>query len=322
MRYPILLLASCTILTLITSCREYKKHQPAERWPDQVFQTTLHQIRLGDGTPLSLSLSVRWEVEDPSTFFNQFESTHQYDSLIMQARSQEIASAISHTFQKVDSVFEGQRDTYLTSLKNAMYASLGEEGVIVKEIMIADIGFPSVYMQTREQIAIQAQELAQISRQKELHVARAEAQREQAEADGQIAIAQAEARGRLEKMEANIEASRRRRQLAQAETERQVSEKKAQAEADRQRQLKQVAVQQAREMEMIQVEKQRALDKVAFEKELQIAQMCQDNPAYANFLINKELAGHVQIAVLPSGQEGPLLGNLIQQTSSHSPEKP
>jgi len=36
------------------------------------------------------------------------------------------------------------------------------------------------------------------------------------------------------------------------------------------------------------------------------------NPAYASFLVNKELASKVQIAVLPLGTDSGVLGNIIQ----------
>jgi patatin-like phospholipase/acyl hydrolase len=36
------------------------------------------------------------------------------------------------------------------------------------------------------------------------------------------------------------------------------------------------------------------------------------NPAYASFLVNRELASKVQIAVLPLGTDSGVLGNIIQ----------
>jgi hypothetical protein len=38
-----------------------------------------------------------------------------------------------------------------------------------------------------------------------------------------------------------------------------------------------------------------------------------ENPAYASFMVNKELASKVQIAVLPSGSDANVFGDLLKQ---------
>ena len=65
---------------------------------------------------------------------------------------------------------------------------------------------------------------------------------------------------------------------------------------------------------------QRKLDKVAMEKEMDYAKLCTENPTYATFLVNKELASKVQIAVLPTGTDGGMIRSLMQSTNSKSPE--
>jgi len=45
-----------------------------------------------------------------------------------------------------------------------------------------------------------------------------------------------------------------------------------------------------------------------------MAKLCTSNPEYANFLVNKEIASKIQIAVLPSGTNGSMVDNLLQNS--------
>ena len=56
-------------------------------------------------------------------------------------------------------------------------------------------------------------------------------------------------------------------------------------------------------------------------KEKELAALTAGNPAYAAFLVNRELASKVQIAVLPLGTESGVLGNIIQHSLSGGSKK-
>ena len=58
--------------------------------------------------------------------------------------------------------------------------------------------------------------------------------------------------------------------------------------------------------------KQKELDELAVVRDRETAKIYGANPAYASFLVNKELASKVQIAVLPLGTDSGVLGNIIQ----------
>ena len=297
---------------------------------DQMYQTVLNDIRLGDGVPLDLEVAIRWKITEEETFLSQFESPESYDSMILSPRSRELAASVSNTYPKVDSVFGMQRFTYMDDIKRHFVQQLGEEGIEIKEVIISEIKFPTSFTQAKEQIGLKNQQLAAIRQQSIVDVEQAQANKKRAEADGLVAIAEAQSQGRLEKIQADIEASRRRRQLAQAETEKQVAEKRAESEARRlellaltdlkkQKDLKTLEVQHQGELEMVQVEKQKALEQLAWDQQLQLAQLCADNPSYASFLVNKELASHVQIAVVPNDGSSNMFGNFLQQGIAKSP---
>jgi len=76
--------------------------------------------------------------------------------------------------------------------------------------------------------------------------------------------------------------------------------------------MEQVEVDKQAKMNDLEVEKIKKLDDLRFNRELTIAKLCVENPTYASFLVSKELAGKVQIAVLPSNSNGDALGNLLK----------
>lgn len=69
-----------------------------------------------------------------------------------------------------------------------------------------------------------------------------------------------------------------------------------------------------------EVQKQREIDMLAIEKDKTIAQLCATNPSYASFLINRELASKVQIAVLPTGADTSFLTSLMPAVAGGRPE--
>lgn len=308
---------------LLPSCLQSPKTEPTPYSRDQVYQLQLNNIRLGDGVPIALDVAIRWHITDEATFLNQFDEPASYHSMILSPRSRELAASIANTYPSVDSVFGVQRFSFMESIKQHFMDQLGEDGVKIKEIIIAEIGFPGTFTQAKEKIGLKEQQLAAIRQQSIVEVEQAQANKKRAEADALVAMAEAQAQGRLEKIQADIEASRRRRQLAQAETEKQVSEKQAEAEARRQellaladlkkqKDLKDLEVQRSRELEMVKVEKQKALEQLGWDQQLQLAKLCADNPNYASFLVNKELASHVQIAVLPSDGSSGMFGDFLK----------
>jgi hypothetical protein len=128
---------------------------------------------------------------------------------------------------------------------------------------------------------------------------------------------------------AKAEDQRRLSAVAKAETEAQIAEKRAktdaarerlmaEAQADKERQLSKARLEEKKALKDLEVQKQKEMDQLALEKEKGVAQLCATTPSYANFLINRELASKVQIAVLPQGSDASFLGGLIQNSASKS----
>ncbi|MEM7655070.1 MAG: SPFH domain-containing protein [Bacteroidota bacterium] len=331
MRFNLFVLPLLFVALLSVACGPSDSESATPISRDQLYRATLSDIRLGDGVPLSLDVAIRWQMTDTAQFFQQFDEPSTFNSQVLVPRSMEVASLVSNQYPSVDSIFGQQRYPYMEDLKQNFLTHLGEEGIYIKEIILAEISFPAAYTQAKEKVGLKEQELEAIRQQSVVELAQAQANKEQTEANGQVAIAKAQADGRLEKIQAQIEESRRRRQLGQAETEKQVAEKRAESEVRRKELLakadlqqekdrKQLAVQHQREMEMLEVEKKKAMDQVAWEQELELARLCSENPTYASFLVNRELASKVEIAVLPAGGEANVFADLLRQPKANTPQ--
>ncbi len=329
------------VLILFTACQSNSNEStdapkvPVALSTDFVHEHILPEIRLGDGVPLQLDVTLRWNVTDSESFFQRFPSPDTFNLLVLRPRALELLRTTANTFESVDSVFSAHRQAFLAATKEVLISQLGEPQIAIREVIVSNIRFPNSYTKAMEEVGLMRQELERIKQQNTVALARAETSREQANADGQVAIAQAESAGRLQKIQAETEKSRRASELAKAETTAQVTRLQARAEADRQRELakaeadrqhelakvevdrqkalKSVEAGHKRELEQVQIDKQKQLDKVEFERQIELAKLCTENPTYAAFLVNKELASKVEIAVLPTGADANVFGNILNQ---------
>lgn len=320
MRTKTLLLIISTA-TIFFSCRQSENTNLELR--DQLFQENISSVRLGDGVPLDLGLAIRWRIDNMVEFHTQFAHPRAFDTLILEPRSRELANEVSNTFNHVDSVFGPWRQKYIHALKESFKNGLGEPGVIIEEVIIPEIKFPQTYTDALEASGMKERELEAIRERNDVNIAAAEANRKQAIADGEVMIEQAKMEGKLQQIKANTEEIRRRAELAKAETQRQVAEKEsyaeakkaellAEAEVSKARALKKAEAEFKRDLEMIEVDKKKAMNKAAIENELEIAKICSSNPSYASYVINKELASKVNIAVLPANTDGNIFGELLK----------
>lgn len=304
-----------------------KKQQPNTAiTKDHVYNTYLHEVRLGDGIPLSIGVAVRYKIMDQVKFTNEFDDPNVFDSLVMAPRELELANKIANKYHNVDSVFTTLRPQFINEIKSYFASSLGEQGIEIKEVIISEVVFPNNYTATMERLALQKQELESIRKQAAIDLERSIAERSQAEEDGKVEIARAEMNAKVQKINAETEKSTRINRMEQAETEKQVAKAQAEAEAERiallskaelakQRELKELEAQHQRSLDKVAIQKQQDMEDLAFNKDIKMAKLCSENPNYANYIVNKELASKVQIAVLPNNQDGTVFSNLLKTTA-------
>jgi hypothetical protein len=145
-------------------------------------------------------------------------------------------------------------------------------------------------------------------------------------------VEKARVEAKVAEISAATEEKRRLTQVAKAETEAQVLERRTKAEVERQRLLTQQEAAKQRELNRVELEKQthlkdldlkkqRELDQVHLAKEKELATLVAGNPTYAAYLVNRELASKVQIAVLPAGTDSGVLGSLLEGSLGVSSKK-
>lgn len=312
------------VAAALAACGSGPKGKAAEALKtDQVFQSSLADVRLGDGVPLGFGLTVRWRVEDPKEFLKQFPSAEKYGEQVMKARAKEAANKVANGYPSVDAVFRNDRGRFVQDVKSALSARLADRSITIKEVILSDVVFPQKFTEALEQIALKDRELESIKERGIVDTANAKADEQKAEAEGQVTIKNAEIEARVAEINAKTEEKRRASLLAKAETDAQITERNskaeaarkrvlAEADADRERNMAKARLEEQKNLKDLEIQKQRELDAVALDKDKASAQLCATNPSYASFLINRELASKVQIAVLPMGTDGNYLNGLLQ----------
>jgi len=315
------LLTAVVLIISMPSCKD-EVVTPTKITRDQVYHSTLQSVRLKDGVPLNIKVAVRWKIADFVKFSEQFESPNKYDTLILAPRQLELANDVSNKYINVDTLFNSQRHQFISDLKTYLMANLGEDGVEIKEVIVSDVIFPYNYTNGKEKLALQQQDLERIRKQAEINEENANASKRQAVSNGQVLMAQAEQNAKVQKIKAETEKSIRLSKLAQAETQKQVSVLTAESEAKRRvllakadltskKDLKNLRMQEQRDRDKIEIDKKVKLEQVAFDTDMRMAKLCSDNPVYATYMVNKELASKVQIAVLPNNQDGSVFNSLL-----------
>lgn len=321
MKTSMKLFTAILIAASLTSC-DKKIEIPVPVAFDQVFQSTLHSVRLGDGVPLDIELAVRWKIDDYATFRKQFESPGKYDSLILAARELELANDVGNKYNNIDTLFNKQRYAFIKDLKNYLLSNLGEDGVEIKEVIVSDIVFPRSYTDSKEKLAMLEQKLEQIRKENIIDQQRSKSASINAKSNGEVLMVEAEMEAKIQKIKAETEKSIRLSKLAKAETQKQVARSQAESEAQRRKLLAKADLEKKKDNQALDMKRRRDLDNIElskeqkredqkFNNELKMAKLCSENPVYAKYIVNKELASKVKIAVLPSGQGGDVFDGLL-----------
>lgn len=305
---------------------------------ERLTNFSIDNIRLYDGVPLGMDFNLHWQAE-PNVFERFKVSADSFPKTILTPLAEEALRDFAHNFHSVDSVFFGQRDYFIQTSKDKLGAALQKSGISVQSIVLRSLRFPQTYVAAIEAAGLQRQEMERIRHQTAIAVAEAEGERRKTEAQSRIQIAQEEANARVRDIQASTETRRRAAEVERAETEVQIEAKKALIAADRQRQMDKVELdkmaqlneinqKRTRETDQAELEKMAKLNELNQQKGLQsnevelarnreLAKVYVENPTYAQFVVNKELAAKVNIAVLPAGQEQTVLGRFLEQKDKH-----
>jgi regulator of protease activity HflC (stomatin/prohibitin superfamily) len=282
--------------------------------PERLTRLRIEQVRLHDGVPLVINADLHWQVSDQAIFGRYHAAPDSFPKWIMLPRAQEVLREYAHNFHSVDSVFFAQRTFFLKGAKQSLIESMQKDGVLVNDVLITSVEFPQSYVSAMEAAGLQRQEMERIKRQTAIAIAEAEGERKKTEAKAQIEIAQEIANAKVRDIQASTENKRRESELNRAETEVQLEAKKTITAAERQRQLDKVELEKVAGQNDLVVQKTQKLDQAEIDRNRELAKVYQEHPEYANFVVNKELAGKVSIAVVPPGQDQTVLNRFLDQT--------
>jgi hypothetical protein len=263
--------------------------------------------------PLKLSLAIRWRIEDGDAFSRQFPDPPKYASLILDPKSREAASHVANTYASVACVFRPEREKFTHEVKEALRQKLAEQGIAIKEVVLADILFPKNFTDALESSLEQEFEPSRrtpSSWRGRRQQSKATAEGRDREGQGSGRVAEINATGKTPSAVATETEAQVFVRRSKSEVERQ--RLLAAQEAERQRKLIEIELEKVARLKDLEVKKQKELDDLAVARDRETAKVYAANPAYASFLVNKELASKVQIAVLPLGTDSGVLGNIIQ----------
>ena len=169
---------------------------------DQIHQTELPNIRLGDGVPLAFSVSIRWRIEDARAFTNQFSDPGRYASLVLDAKSREIAGKVANAYPSVAGVFKPEREKFVREMKDALATNLAEPGIRIKEVILSEMLFPKSFTDALEVTATKELELQRVREKSAINLEQAKAAQAHAQAEGQVRAERARAEGRVAEINA------------------------------------------------------------------------------------------------------------------------
>jgi regulator of protease activity HflC (stomatin/prohibitin superfamily) len=281
--------------------------------PERTTRFKIEQVRLHDGVPLVINADLHWQISDPAVFGRYHAAPDSFPKWIMLPRAQEALREYAHNFHSVDSVFFAQRTYFLKGAKQNLIETLQKDGIVINDVLITSVEFPQTYVAAMEAAGLQRQEMERIKRQTAIAIAEAEGERKKTEAKSLIAIAQEQANAKVRDIQASTENKRRESELNRAETEVQLEAKKTITAAERQRELNKVELEKVAGQNDLVIQKTTKLDQAEVTRNKELAKVYQDHPEYANFVVNKELASKVSIAVVPPGQDQSVLNRFLDQ---------
>lgn len=283
------------VVSMWVSCQP--KHQAPEI--GHISKIQVPAVRLADGVPLQVSLHLRWDIEDPKHFYATYDSISGFVQHVMQPKIMEALGNMAFEYASVDSVFGTQRPLFLADMRQSILSLCQSDGIKIREVVVPGIGFPGTYVEAMEQAGLQRQELEAIRRAIILETAQAEKERKMTEVRARIQVAQEEANAKIQEIQTRGEERRRAAELARAETQAQLDYKKAMTDAERQRALNQTELEKLTGLKELEVQKTQQMNASDIQKQTELAKIYSGNPDYASFIIDKELATNVGVAILP-----------------------
>jgi regulator of protease activity HflC (stomatin/prohibitin superfamily) len=285
---------------------------------DQIYSTNpadakdrapVLRVHSKEGLPVGLGVTVRYQL-DPQRLPNV------ENNLPRPVEAEVVPPVVANAFRQtisgymVRDVFSTKREKVRRAASDTITRRLATDGIIVKEVMLRDVGLPPEYAKGLEGLLLKAQENDRLSIDLEVKQKMVRAAELEAEAEKMRHVKQAEGRAQVTVLEAKAQADAMQHTLPLKE--KQIQQTRLEAEARKEATVKGAeAAAQAKvidgkaELEkrnlLAQAEAQRIhlLAGADAERMRSEAQVLKDNPLVIQKIIAERLSDKVQIMMVP-----------------------
>jgi regulator of protease activity HflC (stomatin/prohibitin superfamily) len=286
---------------------------------DQIFSTnaaeipkdraTVLKVYSREGLPVGLGVTVRYQLDPQRLPYVQSTLPRPVETEIMPAV---VANAFRQTISSymVRDVFSTRREEVRRLAAEAITRRLAGDGIVVKEVMLRDVGLPAEYAKGLEGLLMKAQENDRLGielevKQKQVRTAELEAEAEKArqvkQAEGRAQITVLEAKAQADAMQHTLPLKEKQIQQSrlEAEARKEATVKNAEAaaaakvidskaELEKRNLLSQADAQRVRLMAVADAERMKSE-----------AQVLRDSPLLIQKIVAERLSDKVQIMMVP-----------------------
>jgi len=286
---------------------------------DQVFstnpadipkdQTPVLKVYSREGLPVGLGISVRYQLDPQRLPYVQNNLPRPVETEIMPPV---VANAFRQTISgyMVRDVFSAKREEVRRMAAESITRRLAADGIVVKEVMLRDVGLPPEYAKGLEGLLLKSQENDRLSIDLEVKQKMVRTAELEAEAEKVRHVKQAEGRAQVTVLEAKAQADAMQHTLPLKE--KQIQQSRLEAEARKEATVKNAEASAAAKVidSKAELEKRNLLSQadaqrvklmaVADAERMQSeAKVLKDNPLLIQKIVAERLSDKVQIMMVP-----------------------
>lgn len=279
---------------------------PAEAAKDS---TPVLKVHSKEGLPVGLGITVRYQLDPQRLSYVQNSLPQPVETEIMPPV---VANAFRQTISSymIRDVFSAKREEVRRVAAETITTRLAADGIVVKEVMLRDVGLPPEYAKGLEGLLLKAQENDRLSIELEVKQKMVRTAELEAEADKARQVKQAEGRAQMTVLEAKAQADAMQHTLPLKE--KQIQQSRLEAEARKEATVKGAeaaaaakVIDSKAELEkrnlLAQADAQRVrLMAVADAERMQSeAKVLKENPLLIQKIVAERLSDKVQIMMVP-----------------------
>ena len=279
---------------------------PAEAAKDP---TPVLKVYSKEGLPVGLGISVRYQLDPQRLPYVQDNLPQPVETEIMPAV---VANAFRQTISgyMIRDVFSAKREEVRRAAADTITRRLGSDGIVVKEVMLRDVGLPPEYARGLEGLLLKAQENDRLSIEVEVKQKMVRTAELEAEAEKVRHVKQAEGRAQVTVLEAKAQADAMQHTLPLKE--KQIQQSRLEAEARKEATVKNAEAAAAAKVidSKAELEKRNLLNQADAqrvrlmasadaERMQSEAQVLKNNPLLIQKIVAERLSDKVQIMMVP-----------------------